>query len=191
MEEFKLKVDKYTELLPPRKAYAEPIYLIVEKQRAYLGNWLPWANLTKSPDDIRKFLKESALYNKGGQRFTTFIFHKGKIAGSIGFVKIDKENHKAEIGYWLKHELQGSGIISRSCAALITFAFKNFGLHRIEIKVHSQNTKSIAVPQRLGFVHEVTLREDTWMHGQFHSTELFSILKREWIELLKQKQKND
>ena len=90
MENFRIEVDDHIELLPPVPEYAKPLYEILNSQRTYLGHWLPWAKNTKGTSDLRKFLNESMLFNTGGQRFTTFIFYKGEIAGSIGFVRIDK-----------------------------------------------------------------------------------------------------
>lgn len=175
-----LKVSDKIELRLPDPAYAKTLYNIIDKQRKHLRPWLSWVDRTQSVAHIQEFLRSSQLFNEGGQKLTTFIFKEDVICGSLGLVSINKEHHYAELGYWLHEDFQGNGIITQSCQRLIQYAFQHLDLNRIEIKVASPNSKSQAIPARLGFTHEATLRSALFIHNQYFDLELFSLLKQEW-----------
>ncbi len=175
-----LKIDNRTALHLPQPRLAQAIFDVVDAQRNYLGQWLPWVERTKSVDDFKRFLKESSAFNQGGQRLTTFIIHQEKIAGSVGFVKFNKDHHSGELGYWLNQDLQGRGIMTKSVKRIIDYAFRTKAINRIEIKVASGNHKSISIAERLGFFHEGTLRQAIFLYKQYHDVELFSLLKEDW-----------
>ena len=71
--------------------------------------------------------------------------------GSVAFIKLDKTNKNGELGYWITEKMQGNGIITKSCEKLIEYAFKHLDLNRIVIKMDVQNSKSKAIPTRMGF----------------------------------------
>ncbi len=177
-----LFINKNLELRLPETEFAPTLFQIVENQREYLGKWLPWVEKTTSEKDSLEFLKSSILFNNGGQKLTTFIFHEKKLVGSVAFVKIDKVNRSSEIGYWLNENMQGKGIMIQSCERLIKYGFEKMNLHRIEINVAPENTKSLSIPKKLGFHHEGTIRESLFFNRKFYDGEKFSLLKREWIK---------
>jgi ribosomal-protein-serine acetyltransferase len=177
-----LFINKNLELRLPEKESAKTLFQIVENQREYLGKWLPWVEKNKVEKDSLDFLRSSILFNNGGQKLTTFIFYKNELVGSVAFVKIDKGNRAAEIGYWLSQNMQGKGIMIQACERLIKYGFEKMNLHRMEINVAPENSKSLAIPPKLGFHHEGTIRESLFFNKKFYDGEKYSLLKREWIE---------
>ena len=175
-----LKVSDQLELRLPDPQFAEELFEIVDANRIHLRKWLNWVDETQSVAHILKFLKTSKIFNIGGQRLTTFIFNNHEIAGSIGLVKIEKNHKYAEIGYWLREDFQGRGIMTQSCQTLVDYAFKHMDLNRVEIKIASENLKSLAIPENLGFTHEATLREAMFLYDQYYDLELYSLLKKDW-----------
>lgn len=175
-----LKVDHQISLHLPRPELAKEIFEAVDHQRDYLRQWLPWVDGTNQVEDTLAFIRESTKTNKTGEKLTTFIYHEEKVVGSIGFVKTDKDHRMVEIGYWLHRDMQHQGIMTKSCKRLIDYAFRTKAVNRIEIKVARENLKSQAIPKRLGFTHEGTLRQGLLMYGKFHNLELFSLLRSEW-----------
>jgi ribosomal-protein-serine acetyltransferase len=180
-----LKVSTQIELRLPDLQYAEELFAIVDQHKTYLKQWLIWVEQTKSVQDVSEFIKTSQLFNNGGQRLTTFIFKNDKLVGSISLVKIDKGNKSAELGYWLREDFQGQGIMTQSCRTLINYVFNHLDLNRIEIKIASKNLKSMAIPKNLEFSHEGTLREGLFIHNIFYDLEIFSIIKSEWTKSFK------
>jgi ribosomal-protein-serine acetyltransferase len=175
-----IKIDDELTLHLARPELAEPVFKVVDAQRLYLRQWLPWVDGTTSVEDTQIFIRESMQHNTAGSRLTTFMMVGDEIAGSIGVVHFNKDHKKCEIGYWLREDLQGRGIMTKSCAGFIQHLFKKKDLHRIEILVAGGNRKSRAVPQRLGFTNEGTLRQSLLMYGQYLDVELFALLKNDW-----------
>ncbi|MEM8909575.1 MAG: GNAT family N-acetyltransferase, partial [Bacteroidota bacterium] len=160
----------------PDPAWATHIFQLVDQQRPYLQAWLPWVENTTKVEHTRNFLKEARMFNQYGQNLTTFVVLDQQIVGSVAFVRFDKANHSGEIGYWLNQDFQGQGIISRACQALVNYGFSHHALNRIEIKVARQNTKSRAIPLRLGFVLEGTLRQAIFRDQQYYDLDIFGRL---------------
>ena len=108
------------------------------------------------------------------------IIFKGEVVGGTGFHSIDRGSKCAEIGYWIAKDATGKGIITKSVKRLIDFAFDEIKLNRIVIKCATENMKSRAVPERLGFTKEGIEREAGWLHTRFVDHVVYSILAREW-----------
>ena len=175
-----IKIDSEIALHLARPELALAIFETVDRQRVYLRQWLPWVDLTKKVEDTENFIKESMEHNRNGTRLTTFITVGEKLAGSIGVVHFNKDNKSCEVGYWLSEELQGQGIMTKTCKTFINHLFETKSLNRIEIKAATGNEKSKAIPLRLGFTEEGILRQGLLLYGNFHDLSLFSLLRHEW-----------
>lgn len=171
----------------PRLDFAPDLYHLINQQRDYLRQWMPWADSITSENDILRVLKENIRFNLGKQKLTTYIYVNDKPAGSIALVRIDKEHKKAEIGYWLSKDLQGRGIMTQSIKRLMFYVFKTMDINRLYVKIPSHNASSILIPKRLGFRYEGTLRQDAIVNGEFQDMEIYAILKEEF-EALESKQ---
>jgi len=64
-----------------------------------------------------------------------------------------------ELGYWLRADLTGRGLISEASRALVDVAATLPHMTHIEIRCDARNAPSAAIPQRLGFVVASTLIE--------------------------------
>jgi ribosomal-protein-serine acetyltransferase len=67
-----------------------------------------------------------------------------------------------------------------ACRALVKHALGELELNRVEIHCAAANVASSAIPQRLGFTHEATLREALLLHGTYHDRQIWGFLKRDW-----------
>ena len=125
---------------------AEPAFEVVNRNRLYLRQWLPWVDYTKSADDIRHFItrvRTQYADNKGPQ---TGIWIDGRFAGSLGCHPIDWGNRNCSVGYWIDERHQGKGVIARCCTVLLDYLFQEVGLHRVTIQCGTENTRSCAIP---------------------------------------------
>lgn len=177
-----LPVDDEIELRLLDESHAEPLFALVDKHRAYLRAWLPWLDMNMRVEDTMQFILNDRANYENGRCFNTSIWYRGQIVGVIGFHPIDWANRSAMIGYWIAGDHQGKGIITRSCAALTSYAFDVLKLHRIDIRCALGNEKSCAIPLRLGFTHEGILREAEWLYNHFVDLNVYSMLEREWKE---------
>ena len=64
-----------------------------------------------------------------------------------------------EIGYWTDKDTSGQGIASEASCAMIRVAFEIEKVDRVEIMCAPENKASAAIPAKLGFTHEATLRK--------------------------------
>ena len=89
-------------------------------------------------------------------------------AGLIGFKSADSTTRTIEIGYWLRSEFQGRGIMTSAVQALCRLAFEEMGMERIEIRCALGNYRSNRIPQRLGFaLDRVEVRGERLADGEF------------------------
>ena len=177
---FCLTVDDEIKLCLREDRHAEELFALVDANRIYLREWLPWLDLNTTVDDTRKFIKISLEQFAGNNGFQTAIVYQGEVAGIIGYNQIDWANRTVEIGYWLDANHQGRGIITRSCRFLVDYAFTELDLNRVVIRCAAGNQKSCAVPERLGFKKEGTLRQAEWLYDHFVDLVVYGMLKEEW-----------
>jgi len=160
---------------------APALYAAIDRNRGRLREWLPWIHSSYGFDDLTAFLKERILENAARTSFTTCIWAGNELCGSIGLHVIDARNRSSSIGYWLDTAQEKRGIMTRACRAMTSEAFRNYGLHRIEIRCATGNAKSAAIPQRLGFTEEGILRQAEWLYDHWVDLRVFSMLERDWL----------
>ncbi|MEL6938030.1 MAG: GNAT family protein [Cyanobacteria bacterium J06598_1] len=159
---------------------ASELFSLVDTNRTYLRRWLSWLNTTETIDDTRHFIRQTQKRAQDRQGFAAAVIHKGNIVGVAGLNGISWSDRSSSIGYWIAEPYQGKGLITRSCRAILDHAFQDRSLNRIAILCASQNVRSQAIPQRLGFTHEGRLRQAQWLYDHFVDHEVYSILSHEW-----------
>lgn len=175
-----IEIDSSTELRQVGQKDVEPIAAVVLENYDHLRPWLPWVNEEYSAEVTARFVAEVDKQFEARASFQTSIICGGEIAGVLGFNVISSANESGEIGYWLAKKFEGNGLMSRCCRGLIGYGFEEYGLNRIMIRCASENTRSQAIPKRLGFTSEGILREAEKLHGKYVDLKVFSLLKSEW-----------
>jgi len=137
---------------------AQELYDLVDRNRERLRVWLGWTDDTKGPEDSLRFIRATREQVASGQGFHGCLRVQGRIAGCVGFHGVHHSFRSTAIGYWIGGELEGRGLMTKAVRALVQHAFKDLGLHRIEIRCAVENTRSRAIPERLGFRQEGVLR---------------------------------
>jgi ribosomal-protein-serine acetyltransferase len=173
-----LRENVYLQLLEERDA-AE-VFSLVDRDRAYLREWLPWVDATETRDDTLSFIRSSLEQFASNKGFAAGIWSEQQFCGVIGTHKLDLLNRKGEIGYWLGRSFQGQGIMTVACRAVVTHLLGEMDLNRVTIHCAKGNEKSCAVAQRLGFTEEGLAREAQLLHGRFHDLRRFGMLKKDW-----------
>lgn len=96
--------------------------------------------------------------------------------GNIGIWRIDKANHRGEIGYMLDPALQGKGIMYEAIQPVLAYGFQQLGLHSIEAQIDPRNQASAALLRKAGFVQEALFRQNCFHQGLFTDTAVYSLL---------------
>lgn len=177
---FYIRIDNTTELKSLTEQDAETLFHTVEVNRLYLRQWLPWIDYTQTIEDELAFIRSVELQYQENQSMSCSIWYQGQLAGSIAYHPFDWANRKVEIGYWLAEQFQGYGLMTKACRALIGYAFNELQLEKVEIRCATGNTRSCSIPQRLGFVHEGTIRQAEWLYDHYVDLHLYGLLVGEW-----------
>ena len=175
-----IKVDDKTSLVLIDDSHADKVFNLINSCRPYLRQWLPWVDSSKSIDNTRDFIKfcRQCYENKFG--IDLCIIVDNSIAGLISLHKIDHLNKSATIGYWLSDTFQGLGIMTNACSKLTYYCFATLELNRIEIKCATDNLKSQAIPERLKFKKEGTLRQAEFLNNKFVDQYLYATVRKDW-----------
>ena len=177
---FSYTIDEETEIRLFAEQHADRLFALVDENREYLREWLPWVDTTKTAEDTKKFIKGTLEQFAANEGFAAGLWHRSEMAGTIGFHRIDWPNQKAEIGYWISARFQGKGIVTRAARALVDYAFNELGLNRMEIRCAEGNKKSRAIAERLGFHQEGTLRQSLLIYDHYQDIVVYGMLKGEW-----------
>lgn len=180
-----LKVDDETELRSYRENDAEELFAQVMANFEHLRPFLHWVNEDYSLETAREFIIQNKIAADDKQREGLGIFRDGRLVGSVGFVRFDWIARSAEIGYWISKKFEGKGVITKSCKTLINYAFGDLEMNRIEIRCATENVRSRAIPEKLGFQLEGILRQSLWRHTRLYDVAVYGILAAEWREKVK------
>ncbi|KAI8626245.1 putative GNAT family acetyltransferase [Xylariaceae sp. FL1651] len=75
---------------------------------------------------------------------------------------------------------QGKGYGGEAIRWSLWWAFQMAGLHRVQIRAFSFNTRAMQLYERLGFKEEGRERESMWFAGGWHDGVTYGILEDEW-----------
>ncbi|MYL18814.1 GNAT family N-acetyltransferase [Halobacillus litoralis] len=177
---FTMHVDDDVELSILEPKHADALFELVDRNRSHLGMWLSFPNKTKEAGDSAAFISRSLTRMADGGGFWAGILYKGELAGSTGFLYIDQETGRTEIGYWLGAAFTSRGLVTKAVRKMVDYAFFELGLRKVDIQTAVGNGKSRAVPERLGFTKEGVLREYEYLNGSHHDRIVYGLLKEEW-----------
>lgn len=148
----------------------------------HLLPWMPWAHAEPEPIEekvkrIRRFRGQFDL----GLSFIYGIFNpeNTKLLGGTGLHPRLGE-HQLEIGYWIHKDYVNRGLVTESTRALVKVAFELLHIHRLEIHCDPGNLASAAIPRKLGFTHEGTLREKTAFLERWSDSMIWGLLESEY-----------
>ena len=175
-----LPVDKETQLRLHEERYAGEYFALIERNRAYLQEWMPWASYENSLEDIKAYMKHTLLQFANNEGLQTGIWHHNRLVGSIGYPSLDWADSKVEIGYWIDASMQKKGLVTKACKLLVNYAFDQYHLNKVEIHCATGNTRSRAIPERLGFTQEGIIRQAEKCNGRYHDIVVYGMLASEW-----------
>lgn len=126
----------------------------------HLKPWMPWAHA--EPEAVETKVQRLRGFRGRFDLDQDYVYavltaDGGRLIGGTGLhPRVGAE--ALEIGYWTHVDEVGKGIATEVSAALTRVAFEISGVRRVEIRCDPANLASAAVPRKLGFAHEATLR---------------------------------
>ena len=175
---FEKQVDSNIMLNIVKLEDAEELFSLVDLSRNYLRKWLPWVDSNTTSKDTKEFIVSARQQYAENRGFHCCIRYQTKIAGIVGFHYIDWRSQTAELAYWLGEQYQGLGLMTKCCYSLTDYAFKDLDLNRVEILPN--NSKSCAIPERLGFTQERIIPNAEWVSDRFVDNIVYSMSRKDW-----------
>lgn len=169
--------DSYLRLLD--EADAQELHGLIETNRAYLARWLPWAR-NQDFDDTLDFIRRTRSQLSDNDGFQLAVIVAEGIVGVIGYHGVDWVNRSTRVGYWLDEGHQGKGTMTAAVRLLVEHALAVWDLNRVEIRAAVENCRSRAIPERLGFRREGTLRQAELIDGRYLDSVVYSMLSADW-----------
>lgn len=139
---------------------APGVYEAVKASYSELSRWMVWARESYNIEDAEQFCTRAREGFESGIHLTTLIRlpNDGKIIGLAELSSVDPEVPSFEIGYWIHTAYTGRGYVTEATHALTTFAFQRLDSNRVQIRMDTNNRRSWAIPERLGYQWEATLK---------------------------------
>jgi RimJ/RimL family protein N-acetyltransferase len=152
-----------------------------EASQEHLLPWMPWAS--EMPDlqaRIAQLRSFRAQFDRG-ESFVYGIFDpsESRVLGGCG-LHLRVGPNAREIGYWIHKDFINQGYATEIAAALTKVAFEVDEVGRVEIHCAHDNVRSAAVPRKLGYTLEATLRERSVLPDGVHDSLIWSLLAREY-----------
>ncbi|HEV2527093.1 MAG TPA: GNAT family protein [Thermomicrobiales bacterium] len=173
---------------PYRPDDAAGLIAAINESRAELNEWMAWAPHQRTLDDALDYcLRMAAAWiRREDLAMGVFDAASGRYLGGTGFHRIDWQTRSFEIGYWLRTSAVGQGLMTEAVGLLLEVAFEVLDARRVEIRCDAQNHRSAAIPRRLGFTIEGTLRkEGLTPAGEVRDTLVFGIIDDDYRGLMR------
>lgn len=159
---------------------APALFKAVDESRQHLRPWLRWVDATTKQEHILQFIHRTQQQQHSQAALELGIFHNRKIIGGIGMHDWDHMLKKAQLGYWIRKDFEGKGIVNRCLERFVDFLFEKPGLNKIEIHFMPSNKRSAKVAERLGARIEGVIRQSYFMNGRLDDLVITGLLKNEW-----------
>ncbi len=104
----------------------------------------------------------------------------GAFIGWSSLTSWNRDFRSAALTYCLDDEAWGHGYATEAARALLDWGFDTLDLNRVQAETDTRNLASARVLEKLGFLHEGTLREDCIVNGEVSDSHVFGLLRRQW-----------
>jgi ribosomal-protein-alanine N-acetyltransferase len=138
---------------PIEPADAEPLAMLLVRNRAYLAPWDPVRPASfYTEDGQRAEILGSIRRREQGTMVPLVITTDGVVVGRMNLNSVVMGAFcSATLGYWVAEESAGHGAATVAVARTTRMAFDRLGLHRVEAGTLPHNERSQRVLEKNGF----------------------------------------
>ena len=139
-----------------RAGDVDALQAVIESSRDHLRPFMPWADQDR--EATAAFVAKTAEGWASGENYN-FLVTAPEASGNgerlLGGCGLHRRGgpETIEIGYWLRPDAGGQGVMTAAARELTSAALALDGITRVEIRCDVANARSAAIPRRLGFVH--------------------------------------
>lgn len=174
-------------LLPTHEDLAAEAAAFHQRNAAHLGRWDPpappdFATESFQRDRLRKAAGDMAA-GTAMRWWLQRLDEPSGLVGSVGLSQIARGPfHNAMLGYAIDSSCEGRGLMREALQRVIEHAFSSeVNLHRIQANVRPENSRSVALLQRLGFDEEGLAREYLYIDGAWRDHRMFALRNAHFI----------
>ena len=140
----------------------------------------PWTERARAE---RKIEEDAAAFERQEYfRFAMVLNETQRQIGNCTLFALHAQNRRAELGYALQSAHWGKGYMTEALGALLAYAFDELDLNRLEADIDPRNAASANSLLRFGFAREGFLPERWIVGGEVCDSELYGLLRRDWIK---------
>jgi RimJ/RimL family protein N-acetyltransferase len=103
-----------------------------------------------------------------------------RMAGMTFLKHINSLHRQAEFAILIDEKFKGEGLGKEACHKTLLHAFRELNLHRVFLKVRTDNLAAIRVYEYCGFKKEGELRDDVYKNNSFRNQFIMAILETEF-----------
>jgi [ribosomal protein S5]-alanine N-acetyltransferase len=134
-----------------------------------------------APADASRWIAGRAAARHAGEWLEFVVVHHDRgLAGVTGLTEPSRRDRRAVTGTWLGRDFWGGGVNAEAKALLARIAFDACGLERLGSYASTANARSRRALEKVGFVHEGTLRRFHRHGDRVHDVDVFGLLRDEW-----------
>jgi len=134
-----------------------------------------------NPADYRDYLRRARQESR--EAFFVVAAVSQQLAGVVNINDIVRERgleQSGRLGYYAFVPHAGTGLMLDGLGRVISLAFLELGLQRLEANIQPANHRSIALVAGLGFQHEGEVRGYLKIGGRWRHHERWSLLAADW-----------
>ena len=175
LESRRLVLRRFTELdIEPFLAY---------RSDPDVARYQSWENYTR--DDAQREVEDLRTLHPDipGQWFQFAIEVKAtnEMIGDCALLTPLAEPGQAEVGFTLASEHQGRGYATEALRCLLDYVFISLQKHRVIATADCENSRSVALLERVGMRREGHFLQNTWFKERWADEYQYAILRSEWL----------
>jgi ribosomal-protein-alanine N-acetyltransferase len=135
-----------------------------------------------SDDAALRLVADAAAQRAAGLAFTYIITMTPtrSLVGLIQMRRLDPGFEAAECDCTIAPTLRGTGVFVEAAKLVLSFAFNEAGVHRIESRTVVDNGRATGALRKLGAVHEGVLRRSVRRGNAWVDQALWALVKEDW-----------
>ncbi len=157
----------------------------IQESLEHLRPWMPWVKT--EPEELQVKIERLRVFRADFDLNKQYIYgvfdpKETELIGGTGLHPRVGSN-AFEIGYWINVNHVNKGYATEISAALTKVAFEIENIDRVEIHCDPDNAKSAAIPKKLGYIFEATLRKrNENVEGELRDSMIWSIIREEYLK---------
>jgi RimJ/RimL family protein N-acetyltransferase len=125
-----------------------------------IARWLDMVPQPYRDSEAQAWVELATTFWREGTAAPFAVIDAGtsRLVGSMGFRWADVEQRIGEVGYWLRREARGAGLMTRAVRLVSRWALDELGCERLQLQADERNVPSQRVAEKAGFRKEGVLR---------------------------------